>query len=122
MTDSDRVASWIDGYIRAWNTNDADDIRSLFTPDAEYRTEPFRPPWRGFDEIVEGWLEHRDEPGETTFDWRPIAVTEDVAIIEGTTTYPGQTYSNLWVIRLDTDGRCRQFTEWWMEHPTPAPG
>ncbi|MEP6528164.1 MAG: nuclear transport factor 2 family protein [Nocardioidaceae bacterium] len=121
MTDSDRVASWIVGYVRAWNTNEPDDIRALFTPDAEYYTEPYRPPWRGLDQIVKAWLEHRDEPGETTFDWHPIAVTDDVAIIEGTTTYPGQTYSNLWVIRLDDDGRCRQFTEWWMEHPiSPA--
>ncbi len=121
MTDSDRLASWIDGYVRVWNTNEPDDIRALFTPDAEYYTEPYRPAWRGLDQIVKGWLEHRDEPGETTFDWHPIAVTDDVAIIEGTTTYPGQTYSNLWVIRLDADGRCRQFTEWWMEHPiSPA--
>jgi hypothetical protein len=23
-------------------------------------------------------------------------------------------YSNLWVIRFDADGRCREFTEWYM--------
>jgi uncharacterized protein (TIGR02246 family) len=53
MSESDRVATWIDGYVRAWNTNDPDDIRALFTPDAGYYTEPFRPPWRGRDQIVE---------------------------------------------------------------------
>ena len=25
--------AWIAGYIRAWETNDPDDIRSLFTPE-----------------------------------------------------------------------------------------
>jgi hypothetical protein len=27
----------------------------------------------------------------------------------------GSTYSNLWVIRLDAEGRARAFTEWWMD-------
>src|SRR6266511_3071990 len=26
----------------------------------------------------------------------------------------------LWVVRLDAEGRCTEFTEWWMQHPTPA--
>ncbi len=120
MTDLDRVTAWIDGYVRAWNTNDPADIRALFTEDAEYYTAPFRPPWRGSEQIVEGWLGRKDEPGEATFDWRPVAVTDEVAIIQGTTAYPTETYSNLWVIRLHGDGRCREFTEWWMEH-SPSP-
>jgi hypothetical protein len=33
---------------------------------------------------------------------------------------PPHTYSNLWVIRLDADGRCAEFTEWWMQHPGSA--
>ncbi len=117
MTDLDQLRAWIDGYVRAWSSNDPADIRALFTEDAEYFTAPFRPPWRGPDDIVRGWLEHRDDPGETTFDWQPLTVSEGVAVISGTTTYPGTTYSNLWVIRLDDAGRCRHFTEWWMEHP-----
>jgi hypothetical protein len=27
----------------------------------------------------------------------------------------GKDYSNLWVVRLDRDGRCTHFTEWWMQ-------
>jgi uncharacterized protein (TIGR02246 family) len=113
---TDALASWIEGYVRAWNSNDPDDIGSLFTVDAEYYTAPFRPPWRGRDAITAWWLENRDRPGETTFTWQPVVVTDDVAIVSGTTTYPDQAFSNLWVIRLNPDGRCREFTEWWMEH------
>jgi uncharacterized protein (TIGR02246 family) len=120
VTDQDRLASWIDGYVRAWNSNDPADIGALFTEDAEYRTEPYRPPWRGRDRIVKDWLARRDKPGETSFEWRPVAVTDEAAVIEGTTRYPEKTFSNLWVIRLDDDGRCREFTEWWMEQPRPA--
>ena len=121
MTDLNRVTAWIEGYVRAWNSNDSPDIAALFTENAVYRTAPFDPPWQGRQQIVDNWLAHRDEPGETTFDWRPVAVTDEVAIVHGTTTYPDTTYSNLWVLRLDAEGRCADFTEWWMEHPVGTP-
>ncbi|GIH80808.1 SgcJ/EcaC family oxidoreductase [Planobispora longispora] len=118
MTDHNRVSAWIDGYVKAWNSNDPEHIGDLFTEDAEYYTAPFDPPWRGRDQIVSHWLERKDEPGETAFEWSPVSVTAEVAIIQGTTAYPDLTYSNLWVIRLGSDGRCREFTEWWMQHPS----
>jgi uncharacterized protein (TIGR02246 family) len=116
-----RVQAWIDGYVRAWNSNDPADIRALFTPDAAYYTEPYGPPWEGRDEIVRQWLDRKDEPGQVQFTWHPLAVTSEVAVIQGEVAYPseGRTYSNLWVIRLDAEGRCNEFTEWWMRHPQP---
>jgi ketosteroid isomerase-like protein len=120
MADENDVRTWVDGYLRAWNSNDRADIEALFTEDAEYRTEPYKPPWRGRAAIVKGWLEHRDRPGETRFDWSPVAVTDDVAVLQGTTRYPTGTFSNLWIVRLTPDGRCREFTEFWMEHPLPS--
>ena len=107
----------MEAYVRAWNSNDPAEIGALFTDDAEYFTAPFRSPWRGRGAIVAGWLEHKDEPGETTFEWQRVAVTDDVVVVRGTTTYPDETFSNLWVIQLDSAGRCRRFTEWWMQHP-----
>jgi uncharacterized protein (TIGR02246 family) len=50
------VARWVDGYIRAWKTNDPADIGRLFTEDARYFTAPYRQPWTGRDAIVAGWL------------------------------------------------------------------
>jgi hypothetical protein len=43
---------------------------------------------------------------------------DGVGFVRGWTTYlthPPSEFSNLWVIRLDRDGRAREFTEWWME-------
>ena len=120
MSDEARVRAWIDGYLRAWNSNDPDDIGALFTADASYSTEPYREPRRGREAIVRGWLENRDEPGETTFTWQPVSITDEIAVITGTTTYPDRVFSNLWLIRLAPDGACREFSEWWMEHPDPA--
>ena len=40
--------------------------------------------------------------------------------VEGVTDYrAGPLYSNLWVIRLEPDGRAKEFTEWWMEQDNP---
>ena len=82
-------------------------------------TSPSRTPkpWLGREKIVAKWLKNRDEPGTTTFEWHPLIVTPELAIIEATTTYPKNTFSNLWVLRLDNLGQARQFTEWWMQHP-----
>jgi uncharacterized protein (TIGR02246 family) len=118
MTDLAVVSDWLERYVRAWNTNDPADVAGLFTADATYRGAPYESGHRGVDAIVADWLARADTPGETTFTWRPVAVTDDVADVEGTTTYPTQTFRNLWVIRLAADGRCSEFTEWWMEVPS----
>ncbi|MEJ3405583.1 nuclear transport factor 2 family protein [Rathayibacter sp. YIM 133350] len=112
------INDWMQRYIAAWDSNDPDHIRALFTDDAEYYTLPGRPPKKGVDAIVEWWLEARDEPGDYTFRWEPVALTPSTAVIQGFTDYrdrPG--YHNLWVIRLEPDGRANSFTEWWVEVP-----
>ncbi|HET6532784.1 MAG TPA: nuclear transport factor 2 family protein [Actinoplanes sp.] len=120
MTSSDAVTTWLGNYRAAWESNDPAQIGDLFTEDATYFPEPFAQPWRGRDEIVARWLDRRDEPGSWTFEWHLLAVTDDVAVIQGETVYPTIRYSNLWVLRLDGSGRAREFTEWWMDQSKPS--
>lgn len=118
---ADAITDWMTGYLRAWQSNEPGDIRALFAEDAVYRTDPWTEPWRGVEQIVAGWLERRDEPGTASFEWSPLSVTDEIAIVQGTTVYrAGATYSNLFVIRLDADGRAREFTEWWMDQSAPS--
>lgn len=116
---TDTLATWVGLYLRAWESNDPGDIRAMFTEDAEYRPRPYAPPWRGHDEIVEGWLAARDEPGDARFDWHTVIADQSVGVLEATTEYTKSsgTYSNLWVVRFAPDGRATSFTEWWMEQP-----
>ncbi len=118
--DAATLSAWVEAYIHAWRTNDPDHIGRLFTEDAAYFTTPFAEPWRGRTAIVAGWLDRRDEPDTWTFRHEIMAVADDVGFVRGWTTYttanPLTTYSNLWVVRLGADGRCVEFTEWWMEH------
>jgi uncharacterized protein (TIGR02246 family) len=116
--DQSAVERWIDGYIKAWGSNDREEIGALFTDDARYYTAPHREPWTGRQGIVDGWLDRKDEQGEWKFQYEVEAIADDVAFVRGRTDYPNDdpsVYSNLWVIRLTEDGRCSEFTEWWME-------
>jgi ketosteroid isomerase-like protein len=114
---TDTLSSWIAGYLRAWESNEPDDIRALFTEDAEYRDRPYNKPWRGHDEIVEGWLKAKDIPGDARFEWEPVVDTPELGIAQATTVYTktSGTFSNLWLVRFAPDGRATSFTEWWME-------
>lgn len=110
---------WIVRYMHAWETNDPDDIRSLFTQDAEYRDGPSTQPWVGHDAILSGWLAQKDDPGTWSFEYELTAVDGDIAIVRGRTDYPSSTeksrhYDNLMVIRLTGDGRARSFTDWFV--------
>jgi hypothetical protein len=118
MTDSMTVSTWIDGYRRAWDSNAPDDIRSLFTEDAEYRTAPFDEPRVGHDAIVAGWVADQDQPGDHEFTWNEAGRDDDTAFVEGVTVYAdGRRYANLWVIRFAGDGRAASYIEWYMKFP-----
>ncbi len=132
MTDREHVKRWLDDYVSAWKSYDADEIAALFADDVEYRYHPYDEPVRGRDAVVASWLgesEHegaseRDEPGTYEASYAPVAVDGDVAVATGTSTYtkePGgpvdSIYHNCFVIRFAEDGRCREFTEWFIKQP-----
>ena len=96
---------WVDGYVRAWESNDPDDIAAIFTEDAVYEFSPDDPDaLRGRDAIIAGWLDSKDEPGDWTFDWEVLVEAPDLVVVQGRTDYPAdKLYDNLWVIRLDPD-------------------
>jgi ketosteroid isomerase-like protein len=130
--DTATVAAWLDAYVAAWKSYDPEAIGALFTDDVKYRFHPYDDPVEGREAVVESWLgegEHegapgRDEEGTYNASYRPIAVDGDVAVASGSSTYtrgPGgpidEIYDNCFVMRFDADGRCREFTEWFMKRP-----
>ena len=130
--DTATVAAWLDAYVAAWKSYDPEAIGALFTDDVKYRFHPYDDPVEGREAVVESWLGEgghegapgRDEEGTYNASYRPIAVDGDVAVASGSSTYtrgPGgpidETYDNCFVMRFDADGRCREFTEWFMKRP-----
>jgi ketosteroid isomerase-like protein len=116
MTTGDAARVWVEGYLRAWSSNEADDVRALFTEDAVYSTGPHDPDaLRGREAIVAGWLGHRDEPGTWGFAYDVLGEVDDRTVVRGVTTYTdGSDYDNIWFVTL-VDGRASAFTEWFVE-------
>lgn len=112
---------WIQRYLKAWKTNDKNDIAALFTEDATYLTQAFREPWRGRENIVKEWIGRADwenEPkDEWSFDYEWLAIEGDTGVLDGLTDYSGrdEIFKNIWVIKLEGDGRCREFIEYWVK-------
>jgi hypothetical protein len=111
------LAAWMDGYVRAWTSGATEEIADLFTEDAVYDPQTGGDPWVGRDAIVAGWQDIADEPGSWSFEWEPLIETPGLSVIRGYTEYFSDepNFRNLWVIRLTEDGRCQEFTEWWIE-------
>jgi hypothetical protein len=111
------VQAWMEGYIKAWNSNDPKEIGRLFASDGRYYTAPFREPWVGRDGIVSGWLEIKDEPDDFDFRYEIMGLSGSKGFVRGWTTYhkPPEKYSNLWTIQLNDRGECEEFIEWWMK-------
>ena len=115
------LQSWIDAYIRAWETNDPGEIGALFAEDARYFTHPFREPWQGRAEIAKNWTDHPDGPGSWQCEYRAIAAAGTAGVVRGHTTYfkddgsIRNEYANIFVIEFDAQGRAVEFTEFFME-------
>jgi ketosteroid isomerase-like protein len=115
---TERVQAWCDAYVEAWRSYDANAIGELFAADARYAYHPYDEPLRGREAIVESWLDDRDDPGSWEASYAPSMLDGDRAIVTGETSYSnGRRFSNLWVLAFDEDGRCREFVEWFIEHP-----
>lgn len=122
MTRTD-VQAWLDRYIEAWRANRADLIEPLFSEDAVCRYRPYGGNERasfGRDAIVAAWLDEPDEPDSWEAQYAPYAVDEDRAVATGVSRYfakdeePERVYHNVFLLRFDPDGRCSDFTEYWM--------
>ena len=131
----DQVRRWLDAYLDAWKSYDRASIEALFSSDVRYRYHPYDEPIVGREAVVASWLgegaaeeaSSRDEPGTYDGSYHPVAIDGDVAVAVGTSAYadkPGgpvtKIYHNCFVIRFDADGRCREFTEWYMKQPPSA--
>jgi ketosteroid isomerase-like protein len=130
--DETAVDRWLRAYVEAWKSYDSEQIGALFSDDVSYRYHPYDTPIRGRDAVVASWLgegEHadapaRDEPGTYDATYRAVAVDGDTVVATGTSTYsptpgapPDRAFDNCFVMRFDADGRCREFTEWYIERP-----
>jgi len=124
--------AWLDRYVAAWLSYDADDIAGLFSEDIVYRYHPYDDPVVGRQAVVASWLgddssvgaSTRDAPGTYEAQYEPVAVDGNTVVATGTSSYRDRpdgpivrVYHNCYVMSFDAGGRCREFTEYYMQRP-----
>ena len=124
----DDLQAWLDRYVEAWRTNERSQIASLFSEDAVYRYRPYggeARAARGREAIVQAWLEEEDPPGSWVARYEPFVIEGDRAVATGVSRYhasdkgPARTYHNAFLLRFGRDGRCAEFTEYYMLEEEP---
>jgi hypothetical protein len=115
------VSEWLERYVAAWKSGERDAIEALFSADARYRYHPNDEPLVGRSAIADSWLDDPDEPGSFDASYECFAVDGDAAVAIGTSTYltddgdVDRVYDNVFVLRFEPDGRCSEFTEWYVK-------
>jgi len=130
--DVEGAQSWLNRYVAAWLTYDPDKVAALFSEDVAYRYHPYDDPIVGRDAVVASWLGEdasddastRDAPGTYDAEYSPVAIDGDTVVATGTSRYREapdgpvvRTYENCFVMRFDDEGRCRDFTEYYLRRP-----
>jgi len=77
---------------------------------------PYEPPAVGLGEIAALWERERKGPDEEfEISHEIVAVEGDTAVVRVEVEYgpPDRNrYRDLWIVRFDADGLCREFEEW----------
>ena len=130
--DKQTAQDWLHQYVEAWMSYDPANISRLFSEDVAYRYHPYDEPITGRDAVVAAWLGQsasgdastRDAPGTYEAEYSPIAVDGDTVVATGATRYRDvpdgpivRTYENCFIMRFDGEGRCRDFTEYYLRRP-----
>lgn len=110
---------WMDRYAKASLTRDAEGIALLFSPDALYYESPFSPPHQGRLAIITYWQENSKNLEDIDFTYQILAVFNNTGIAhwhsQVTRLPSGEsiTLDGIFVVIMDSFGRCRLFREWW---------
>jgi SnoaL-like protein len=114
--DRGQLREWVASYERAWRTSGIGGLAQLFAPDATYSTGPFERPHQGLEAITAMWERERSGPDESfEMSTEIVAVEGDTGVVRVEVRYGPpreQLYRDLWIVRLDDQGRCIHFEEW----------
>jgi hypothetical protein len=114
------LREWIEAYGRAWETGDDEVMVSLFTEHANYRSAPFREPFRGQDEIrAYARRNAGTQRGKHVRMGRPFVEGSGVAVEWWTTMIEdgeAVTLPGCLLLRFAADG-CSELREYWHVQP-----
>jgi SnoaL-like protein len=114
--DRRQLELWISAYEAAWRAEGTTALSAIFSAEASYSGGPYERPHLGLESISKMWEAERSSHEETfKLHTEIVAIDGDTGVVRTAVHYEEprqQEYRNLWVIRLDEEGRCVHFEEW----------
>jgi hypothetical protein len=114
---TEEVRGWLGRYEQAWRAGDVGAIETLFTPDCDFRSHPFREP-EDVLEYTRKWFDAEEdvEPrfGEPVVDADRAAVEYWAPMREDGLEL---TLAGCVMLRFAADGRCSQLRDYWVTAP-----
>lgn len=108
---------WLEDYRRAWVDRNADAAAELFTEDAIYREQPFKPPFSGRGAIRQYWATVTQAQssvelryGSPVVEGRRVAVEWWANLVNDGSPI---TLAGEFLLSFDEHGRCRELREYW---------
>jgi hypothetical protein len=102
-------------YIMAWKTPGTDALKDIFTENCSYQMSPFRPAVKGLAALADFWEKGRESAAEKfIIQHEKVAIDGNTAVMRVDVHYadPPEHWKDLWIVTLDTQGRCMAFEEW----------
>jgi ketosteroid isomerase-like protein len=117
MDDSYWVQEWIEAYGEAWRRGDDAALGDLFTEDAVYRSDPFRPPRVGLDSIREYWRDVTSAQEQLDLRFGDPIVVGNRVVVEWWAAMRDDgrevTLPGCLLMRFRPGGRCQELREYW---------
>ena len=112
-------AAWLAAYKRAWENLDTAASVALFSEDALYSILPFSTPLVGHNALAAYWSKVAVTQSDVHFDYDILAVTAELGINHWSVSFIKRKTGKLvcldgiFVVRLNVNGLCTEFREWW---------
>lgn len=119
LVERELLNNWLASYGRAWTGRNPEAAASLYAENATYQVTPFDEPIRGRAAIYEYWVGVAKTEEKIQFDFEVLAVTSEHGIARWQASFvrvpPGleTKLDGIFLIRLDSSGRCKSLREWW---------
>lgn len=117
--DRESFHRWLVSYGRAWMGRDPEAAAALYAENATYQVTPFDEPLRGRVAIYEYWEGIAKTQEKIQFDFEVLALTAEQGIARWWASFVRvplgfeTKVDGIFLIALDSDGRCQSLREWW---------
>ncbi|MEJ2007678.1 MAG: nuclear transport factor 2 family protein [Acidobacteriota bacterium] len=118
------LESWLRAYGAAWEERNAQAAVDLFAEDAVYSVLPFTSPLRGRIELLKYWKHVTSSQQQIHFDFEILAAGPAEGVVHWWASFlrPSESkrlqLDGIFVVSLDSEGRCTRFQEWWHKRET----